>query len=234
LSWLRRKHSDSNPPPARPAPLRGPFPAGSPGDQFDVLLTVAGDRKIQVIKVVRECTGYGLRESKELVDRLDYGPVVFLTRLSRYDADRVDSALALAGATVAVRPSAAVGGPDWQGEADDPDWQDETDDPDWNAQSAGSPVAGWRADPPGDQFTVVLTAAGNKKIQVIKAVREYTGYGLKEAKDLVDASAYGPVTLTAGLVLPAANQMAAALTRAGATVTVTGPPGPEASAASWS
>jgi large subunit ribosomal protein L7/L12 len=39
-----------------------------------------------------------------------------------------------------------------------------------------------------DEFTVLLTAAGDKKIQVIKVVRELTGLGLKEAKDLVDGA----------------------------------------------
>ena len=39
-----------------------------------------------------------------------------------------------------------------------------------------------------DEFTVVLAAAGDKKINVIKAVREITGLGLKEAKDLVEAA----------------------------------------------
>lgn len=39
-----------------------------------------------------------------------------------------------------------------------------------------------------DEFTVVLTAAGDKKIEVIKVVREVTGLGLKEAKDLVDGA----------------------------------------------
>jgi len=39
-----------------------------------------------------------------------------------------------------------------------------------------------------DEFTVMLTAAGEKKIQVIKVVRELTGLGLKEAKDLVDGA----------------------------------------------
>jgi large subunit ribosomal protein L7/L12 len=39
-----------------------------------------------------------------------------------------------------------------------------------------------------DEFNVVLTAAGDKKIQVIKVVRELTGLGLKEAKDLVDGA----------------------------------------------
>ena len=44
------------------------------------------------------------------------------------------------------------------------------------------------AAPEKEDFTVVLTAAGEKKIQVIKVVRELTGLGLKEAKDLVDGA----------------------------------------------
>jgi large subunit ribosomal protein L7/L12 len=44
------------------------------------------------------------------------------------------------------------------------------------------------AEPEKDEFNVVLTAAGDKKIQVIKVVRELTGLGLKEAKDLVDGA----------------------------------------------
>jgi large subunit ribosomal protein L7/L12 len=54
--------------------------------------------------------------------------------------------------------------------------------------AAGAPAA---AEPPveeQDEFDVVLTAAGPQKIQVIKAVRELTSLGLKEAKDLVDSA----------------------------------------------
>ncbi|HVC44867.1 MAG TPA: 50S ribosomal protein L7/L12 [Candidatus Binataceae bacterium] len=56
---------------------------------------------------------------------------------------------------------------------------------------AAAPVAGGGAAAPAaeqDEFAVVLTAAGDKKIQVIKVVRELTGLGLKEAKDLVDGA----------------------------------------------
>ncbi len=51
------------------------------------------------------------------------------------------------------------------------------------AAAAGGAAA---AVPEKDEFTVVLTGSGDKKIQVIKVVRELTGLGLKEAKDLVD------------------------------------------------
>jgi large subunit ribosomal protein L7/L12 len=57
---------------------------------------------------------------------------------------------------------------------------------------AAGPAAGAApaaaAAPEKEDFTVVLTAAGDKKIQVIKVVRELTGLGLKEAKDLVDGA----------------------------------------------
>ena len=54
--------------------------------------------------------------------------------------------------------------------------------------AAGAPVAGAEAVEEKDEFDVVLNAAGDKKIQVIKVVRELTSLGLKEAKDLVDGA----------------------------------------------
>jgi large subunit ribosomal protein L7/L12 len=58
------------------------------------------------------------------------------------------------------------------------------------AMAAAAPAAGAAAAaaPEKDEFTVMLLAAGDKKIQVIKVVRELTGLGLKEAKDLVDGA----------------------------------------------
>ena len=58
------------------------------------------------------------------------------------------------------------------------------------AAAAAAPAAAAAAAPAEEQteFTVILAAAGDKKINVIKAVREITGLGLKEAKDLVEAA----------------------------------------------
>ncbi|HEV2562786.1 MAG TPA: 50S ribosomal protein L7/L12 [Rhizomicrobium sp.] len=57
------------------------------------------------------------------------------------------------------------------------------------AAAAAAPVAGPAAPPPDKtEFTVVLTEAGDKKINVIKEIRAITGLGLKEAKDLVEAA----------------------------------------------
>ena len=65
-----------------------------------------------------------------------------------------------------------------------------------------------------DDFDVVLTAAGDQKVQVIKAVRAITGLGLKEAKDMVDGA---PSTLKEGVKKEEAEEMLAKLTEAGAT-----------------
>jgi large subunit ribosomal protein L7/L12 len=54
--------------------------------------------------------------------------------------------------------------------------------------AAGAPAAAAEAEAEQDEFDVVLTGAGAQKIQVIKAVRELTSLGLKEAKDLVDGA----------------------------------------------
>ena len=68
-----------------------------------------------------------------------------------------------------------------------------------------------------DEFDVILEAAGDKKIQVIKEVRTLTSLGLKEAKDLVDGA---PKTVLEKVTKEAAEKGKAALEGAGATVTV--------------
>jgi large subunit ribosomal protein L7/L12 len=97
----------------------------------------------------------------------------------------------------------------------------------FNVTIAAAPVAG--AAPAGGggaaapvaeeqtEFTVVLKEAGAKKIQVIKVVREITGLGLKEAKDLVDGA---PQAVKAGVNKDEANQIKAKLEEQGAAVEV--------------
>ena len=65
------------------------------------------------------------------------------------------------------------------------------------------------------EFTVVLAAAGDKKINVIKAVREATGLGLKEAKELVDGA---PKPVKENVAKAEADELKAKLEEAGATV----------------
>ena len=86
------------------------------------------------------------------------------------------------------------------------------------AVAAAPPAAGGDGDAPAaeekDAFDVVLAAAGDQKVQVIKAVRAITGLGLKEAKDMVDGA---PSTLKEGVKKEEAEAMLAQLTEAGAT-----------------
>ena len=82
------------------------------------------------------------------------------------------------------------------------------------AAPAAAADAGGGAAEEKDAFDVVLSAAGDQKVQVIKAVRSITGLGLKEAKDLVDGA---PNTLKEGVKKEEAEEMLKQLTEAGAT-----------------
>jgi large subunit ribosomal protein L7/L12 len=85
------------------------------------------------------------------------------------------------------------------------------------AVAAGGAAAGGAAAPAveKDEFTVMLTEAGEKKIQVIKVVRELTGLGLKEAKDLVDGA---PKPVKEAVSKAEAETMKAKLEESGAKV----------------
>ncbi len=81
--------------------------------------------------------------------------------------------------------------------------------------AAGGAAAGGAAAEEKTDFTVVLTAGGDKKIQVIKVVRELTGLGLKEAKDLVEGA---PKTVKEGVPKAQAEDWKKKLVESGATV----------------
>ena len=86
------------------------------------------------------------------------------------------------------------------------------------AAVAAAPAAAGGGDAPAaeekDAFDIVLSAVGDQKVQVIKAVRAITGLGLKEAKDMVDGA---PSTVKEGASKDDAEAMLAQLTEAGAT-----------------
>ena len=92
------------------APTAVAAPAGGGGavaaaeeeekDEFDVILTAAGDKKIQVIKEVRTLTNLGLKEAKDLVDG---APKPVLEKVSKDDAAKAKAALEGAGASVEVK-----------------------------------------------------------------------------------------------------------------------------------
>jgi large subunit ribosomal protein L7/L12 len=85
--------------------------------------------------------------------------------------------------------------------------------------AAAAPAAAAEAAAPEEQteFSVVLTAAGDARINVYKAVREITGLGLKESKDLVDAA---PKPVREGVPRDEAEQVMAKLTEAGASAEI--------------
>ena len=81
--------------------------------------------------------------------------------------------------------------------------------------AAGGAAAGAAAAEEKTEFDLILMAAGEKKIQVIKVVRELTGLGLKEAKDLVEAA---PKPVKEGVTKDEAEKVKAQLEKAGAKV----------------
>ena len=94
---------------AAPVAVAAAAPAGGGGDagggeeeqtEFDVVLTAAGDKKIQVIKEVRTLTSLGLKEAKDLVDS---APKAVLEKVNKEDADKARAALEGAGATVEIK-----------------------------------------------------------------------------------------------------------------------------------
>ena len=84
------------------APGAGAAPAEVPEekDEFDVILTAAGDKKIQVIKVVRELTSLGLKEAKDLVDG---APKPVVEKASKEDAEKAKAKLEESGASVELK-----------------------------------------------------------------------------------------------------------------------------------
>ena len=82
------------------APAEGGAAAAEEQTEFDVILTSAGAAKINVIKAVREATGLGLKEAKELVDG---APKAVKEKVSADDAEAAKAKLEEAGATVEVK-----------------------------------------------------------------------------------------------------------------------------------
>ncbi len=87
---------------AGPAATGGGEAAGATEekDEFDVVLTAAGDAKIQVIKEVRSLTSLGLKEAKDLVDN---APKPVLEKASKEDAEKAKTQLEAAGASVELK-----------------------------------------------------------------------------------------------------------------------------------
>ena len=74
--------------------------AGAEKTEFDVVMTSFGDKKLDVIKVIREITGLGLKEAKEMVEGV---PATVKEGASKEDAEAIKEKLAAAGATVELK-----------------------------------------------------------------------------------------------------------------------------------
>ena len=85
---------------AAPGAGAAPAEAAEEKDEFDVILTAAGDKKIQVIKVVREVTGLGLKEAKDLVDG---APKAVKEKVSKEESQTIKQKLEENGASVEIR-----------------------------------------------------------------------------------------------------------------------------------
>jgi large subunit ribosomal protein L7/L12 len=85
---------------AGPANAAAEAPVEEEQDEFDVVLTGAGEKKIQVIKEVRALTNLGLKEAKDLVDG---APKTVLEKVSKEDAEKAKAQLEGAGATVELK-----------------------------------------------------------------------------------------------------------------------------------
>jgi large subunit ribosomal protein L7/L12 len=93
---------------AAPVMMAGPGLAAGGGEAaakeekttFDVILTAAGDKKIQVIKEVRAITSLGLKEAKDLVDK---APQPVKTGVSKEEADKIKAQIEAAGGTIQIK-----------------------------------------------------------------------------------------------------------------------------------
>ncbi|HTF84211.1 MAG TPA: 50S ribosomal protein L7/L12 [Cellvibrio sp.] len=81
-------------------PASGPAAAAEEKTEFDVVLTAVGEKKVNVIKAVREITGLGLKEAKDLVEA---APKAVKEAASKADADAAKAKLEEAGATVELK-----------------------------------------------------------------------------------------------------------------------------------
>jgi ribosomal protein L7/L12 len=153
---------DGSAPPERTATSEAPVtwgvattPANLELEGFGVVLRHFGVHKINVIKLIREATGLGLKEAKDLSESTD---ALIKQGMSEDEAHALARALTAVGASVEVRGQA-------------------------RAMVTATATSG-----SGGEFGVKLKQCGPNKISVIKAIREVTGLGLKDAKDLSEST----------------------------------------------
>ena len=104
---LEKKFGVSATPQVVSVPASAPTPSSAPSTEekstFTVVLTSVGEKKIEVIKVVREVTGKGLKESKDLVDGVSAGPQVVKENVKKEEAEEIKKKFEAAGAKVELK-----------------------------------------------------------------------------------------------------------------------------------
>lgn len=104
---LEKKFGVSAAAPVMAMPVAGAAPGAAPAVEekasFNIVLTAVGDKKIEVIKVVRDVTGKGLKESKDLVDAAATGPQMVKENAKKEEAEEVKKKFETAGAKVELK-----------------------------------------------------------------------------------------------------------------------------------
>lgn len=136
-------------------------------DLYDVILVSSGQQKLAVVKSVKELTGLGLKEAKDLVDSTPN--VILVSGVDQSTAASFIQELREIGAVVEMRHS-------------------------------NSSKQILKQSPNGKSYRVLLHSSGNQKLAVVKLVKELTGIGLKEAKDLVDSAPYAILASSVDLI----------------------------------
>ena len=151
--------------------------------EFTVVLKEAGASKLAVVKLVKELTGLGLKEAKDVVDSAP-------ANVKEGVFKEVNELATILKDEYGIEPAAAA-----------------------VVVSAGGGDAG--GDEAQTEFSVILKEAGASKLAVVKLVKELTGLGLKEAKDVVDGA---PSAVKEGVTKEEAEGLKKALEEAGAVV----------------
>ncbi len=89
--------------PVMAAPVASAVPAGEEKSIFNVVLTGAGDKKIEVIKIIRDVTQKGLKEAKDMVDAIATGPQIVKEGAKKEEADDLKKKFEAAGAKVELK-----------------------------------------------------------------------------------------------------------------------------------
>lgn len=103
---LEKKFGVSAVPQVVATPATPPTASAAPVEEksiFNIVLTAVGDKKIEVIKVVRDVTGKGLKESKDLVDAIASGPQVVKENVKKEEAEEIKKKFETAGAKVELK-----------------------------------------------------------------------------------------------------------------------------------